>query len=81
MKMNGVTVYLKANTNFLFTRLQTRKAKRPLIAHMSDDELKKYIRKKLTEREAIYLQADIIYNAVDVDVALLQMMIINYLRG
>ncbi|MBC8046480.1 MAG: AAA family ATPase [Fimbriimonadaceae bacterium] len=80
MKQNGVTVYLKATPDFLFSRLKEKKAKRPLIANMDDIELLKYIKTKLSDREKYYLQADIIVQAQDLDVDVLISIIRNYLK-
>ncbi|MFN0274451.1 MAG: shikimate kinase [Chitinophagales bacterium] len=68
MKKNGLTVYLKSTPEFLFSRLALKKYKRPLIAHMNDEELLKFIKGKLQEREKFYLQADLIYQSQGIDI-------------
>lgn len=68
MKKNGLTVYLKASPDFLFSRLLTKKYKRPLIASMNDQQLHQYIKEKLKEREKYYQLADIKFPAQDVDI-------------
>ena len=45
----------------LFKRLNNQKSGRPLISNMSDDDLKKFISMKLSEREKFYEQADYKY--------------------
>ncbi len=58
IKRHGTSVYLKMDPSLLFERLKTRQAKRPLIRELSEKELMKFIRSKLAEREAFYMQAD-----------------------
>lgn len=60
MNQRGVSVYLQVPAARLYGRLKTRKHKRPLIANLSDDALKDYIFQKLSEREAFYMQAQMI---------------------
>jgi shikimate kinase len=61
IKNHGISIYLKTSEELLFKRLNNQKAGRPLISNMSDDDLKKFISMKLTEREKFYEQADYIY--------------------
>ncbi|UGU15047.1 shikimate kinase [Sinomicrobium kalidii] len=56
--------YLKASVGELTRRLGKEKDHRPLINHLSDDELEEFIRKHLFERNFYYLRAD---KAVNVD--------------
>ena len=60
MNSRGATVYLKVPQERLYGRLKSRKHKRPLIANLNDAQLKDYIFQKLSEREAFYLQANMI---------------------
>lgn len=60
MNDRGLTVYLKMQPEILYGRLKERKTKRPLIANLSDPELKDYIFQKLSEREIYYLKAKMI---------------------
>lgn len=69
IKKNGVSVYLSQPKGVLLDRLKNGKAKRPLIAAMSDAELDKFIDAKLVEREKYYLQADIQYEGKDLNAA------------
>ncbi|MBC8172456.1 MAG: shikimate kinase [Chitinophagales bacterium] len=80
MKQNGLSVYLRGTQEFLYSRLKEKKAKRPLIANMNDQELWNYIQVKLTEREVHYVQADIIIDAQDLDIDILMSIIRNYLK-
>ncbi len=57
---NGLSVYLKVNEKKLFERLTRVRATRPMIAGMSDKQLKEFIRSKMIEREPFYSQAKII---------------------
>ncbi|MBC9796930.1 shikimate kinase [Sinomicrobium weinanense] len=56
--------YLKASVGELTARLGKEKDHRPLIKHLSDDELEEFIRKHLFERNFYYLRAD---STVNVD--------------
>ncbi len=60
MNARGITVYLKMKAETLYGRLKTKKEKRPLIAKLSNEQLRDYIFQKLSEREAFYLQAALI---------------------
>lgn len=62
IKEKGRTLYLKKSPELLIGRLREKKAKRPLVASLSDKDLQEYVRKTLIERERYYLQAD---NIVD----------------
>lgn len=54
--------YLKASVNELFNRLISEKENRPLIAALSDNELKEFIAKHLFERNTFYQQAQYVIN-------------------
>lgn len=56
--------YLRASVGTLAERLTRQKAKRPLIARLSDEELPEFIAKHLFERNAFYSQCKFI---VDTD--------------
>ncbi|OCB70911.1 shikimate kinase [Flavobacterium crassostreae] len=51
------SVYLKASIATLFERLFTNKSKRPLIAHMDQEQMKEFIATHLFERSYFYNQA------------------------
>lgn len=48
------TVFLNVNLATLTTRLARNKSKRPLIAHLPDEELQEFIAKHLFERNPFY---------------------------
>lgn len=54
MNDNGITIWLQPNIDELVTRLKRGKHKRPLIAHLDDEQLKDFITEKIKEREAFY---------------------------
>lgn len=58
----GLSVYIALPPETLFDRLKGEKAKRPLIANLSDNEMLTFIQSKLKEREASYLSSTIVYN-------------------
>ncbi len=60
MNQSGKTVYLQIGTEILFGRLRKAKEKRPLIANLSDEELKRFIAESLEKRSTDYLKAKVI---------------------
>lgn len=62
MKSRGTTVWINCSVATLFTRLVNEKEKRPLIAALTDAELKAFIVKKYADRRIFYRQADVIVN-------------------
>lgn len=65
----GLCVYLEGNLKFLSDRLLSAKAHRPIIAHLTAEELPEFIAKHLFERRAFYLQAQLKYPAASSDPA------------
>lgn len=66
--MNGeniISIYLKASVETLYNRLIYGKQKRPLIAHLSDNEVKEFIAKHLFDRIFYYNQAKYKINVDD----------------
>ena len=51
------SIYLYKSNDQLFERLHSRKHKRPLIANLSDDELKAFIEERMTLRTPFYEKA------------------------
>ncbi|SKB70858.1 shikimate kinase [Soonwooa buanensis] len=56
------SVFLQASVGTLAERLLRQKAKRPLIARLSDEELPEFIAKHLFERNTFYSQANFTIN-------------------
>ena len=50
----GISIYLKASANHLYNQLKGDKRSRPLIANITNKELKLYIRKELINRSPFY---------------------------
>ena len=50
----GISIYLKASANHLYNQLKDNKRSRPLIANITNEELKLYIKKELNNRSAFY---------------------------
>ena len=59
MKKNGKVIWLNTAVDVLRQRLQRERLSRPLIAEVSEDELQRYIVRKLSERRMYYQQADV----------------------
>ena len=62
----GISVYLKAESAFLASRLKSNKKERPLIAHINDDYLVEFLDEILHRREKYYSQALISIDAKDI---------------
>ncbi len=58
IKKSGISIYLKASKEEIFTRLSNDSRKRPLIQNKSNKDLKDFIKKTLSEREEFYSIAD-----------------------
>ena len=63
MNQQGQTVYMKADIETLFNRLQIGKAKRPLLMNKTDEEMKQYITEQLAHREQFYSQATYVFDS------------------
>ena len=63
MNQQGQTVYMKADVETLFNRLQIGKAKRPLLMNKTDEEMKQYITEQLAQREQFYSQATYVFDS------------------
>jgi len=50
----GISIYLKASANYLYNQLKDDKKNRPLIANITNEELKLYIKKELQNRSPFY---------------------------
>lgn len=61
----GFSVYIKLSPEVLMERLLGEKAKRPLIAKLTDDELLSFIEAKLKERGVFYAKANKIFEYTD----------------
>ena len=62
MKKNGKVIWLNTSVEVLRQRLQRERRSRPLIADVSEEELQRYIVRKLSERRMYYQQADVTVN-------------------
>ena len=59
MKKHGKVIWLNTSVEMLKQRLFKERTSRPLISDVDDDELRRYIIKKLSERRMYYQQADL----------------------
>jgi len=62
MKKHGKVVWLNTSVDVLKDRLLKERMSRPLIKSIDNDELKRYIIRKLSERRMYYQQADLTVN-------------------
>lgn len=80
LEQNGLIIYVKEPVGILFGRLKKERSNRPLIAHLTEDELKSFIGKKLKERSVFYEKAHFIYEKEKSSLDFLVNQIKNYLR-
>ncbi len=78
MNASGITIYLKAGTEFLLKNLETDSGHRPLIAPFTTDELSMFIQKKVIEREPYYTMAHHIVEAETANETIFDPIILNY---
>ena len=72
----GETIYLECCTETLFERLRQDKEKRPMISNLSEENLKIFIEKTLSERKMFYEKSEhIFYNNTEKE----KIEIINFL--
>lgn len=69
MNQAGDTLFLSADSSFLASRLKSGKLSRPIIAHLSDEELPVFIDGLLQERTPFYLQAKHVIPSKDLKVS------------
>ena len=67
MNQAGQTVFLDVRTDVLFRRLRMAKAKRPLLAGKTDEELMETIAAALQRRLPFYTQATYRFNAEELE--------------
>jgi shikimate kinase len=60
MNQHGLTIWLDPPTHVLLERLAKEKAHRPLLAKLSDDQMKHFVEQKLKERSFFYNQARLV---------------------
>ena len=59
MKKSGKVIWLNTAVDVLRQRLQRERLSRPLIAEITENDLQRYIIRKLSERRMYYQQADV----------------------
>ena len=59
MKKNGKVIWLNTSIDMLTQRLRKERMSRPLISEVDDEDLRRYIIRKLSERRMYYQQADV----------------------
>lgn len=57
---NGLTIYLHHEPELLVERLVADRFHRPLVSHLSKDDLVKFVKQSIQERDAFYKKAKII---------------------
>lgn len=67
LNQNGLTVFLETSTPVLISRLQDENAKRPLVAGMSDDEIRQKVLSQLCERLPHYMEAKLKWHGDDLE--------------
>ena len=59
MKKSGKVIWLNTSVDMLTQRLHKERLSRPLISDVDDEELRRYVVRKLSERRMYYQQADV----------------------
>lgn len=67
MKQHGEIIYLKASPEYILNRVMDETSKRPLLKEVNTSELLFFIRKKLKEREPVYLKAHHVLEVSELD--------------
>jgi shikimate kinase len=67
MGNNGITIYLEAEENFIFSRLKNSYLQRPLLNSKNEDELRHFISRNMKIRMPFYQKAKYTFKAIDVD--------------
>lgn len=67
MNEEGLTVWINTPTETLFHRLVKEKDSRPLLRELSDDQLRSFIQKKISDRRIFYEQAEVIIHGEEED--------------
>jgi shikimate kinase len=65
IKAKGTVIYIKLSPKTLANRLEHGKEERPLLRDKQGDELVNFISTKLAEREAFYMQAQVIADGLN----------------
>ena len=66
MNQQAVTIYLKADLDFILNHLQDSKNQRPLLKGKTEAELRDFVSEQLPEREKYYMQAKHIIELSDI---------------
>lgn len=67
MNQNGTTVFLEVHPDVLFKRLRIAKQQRPILQNKTDEELIDFIVGALDARRPFYSQAQLIFNADELE--------------
>jgi len=78
MKAHGVTIYLKAGTDYLLNNLRNDTAHRPLLAPFSEEEMIYFIQQKAGERALYYSQAHHIVEAESLNDSIFERILLPY---
>jgi shikimate kinase len=77
MKKNGKVIWLNTSVEMLKQRLTKEKMSRPLISEVDDEDLRRYIIRKLSERRMYYQQADLTVNEENTNLEELIQLLLN----
>lgn len=60
MKKHGKVIWLNTSVDMLMERLGRERSSRPLLADVAEEDLRRHIVRKLSERRMYYQQADVV---------------------
>jgi len=77
MKRNGKVIWLNTSVEMLKQRLTREKMSRPLISEVEDEDIRRYIIRKLSERRMYYQQADLTVSEENTNLEELIQLLLN----
>ena len=83
MNEMGLTIWLTTSAERIAARLclPEQKAKRPLIAEKTDEEILEFVKEKLAEREPFYSKAQLRFDSTNIETATDTLETANLLAG
>lgn len=67
LQQKGISVYIKQDEETLYQNIKNEIAKRPLLHHKNEAQIKSYIATLLKERNKIYNKSDVIIDMSNID--------------
>ena len=81
MNSNGLVIFLKADADFLVSRLTHKQNQRPLLASLSPEEMKQFVKEQVAARSPFYQKAAMHIEAKDLTPAALEKQVRLWLEN